>query len=107
MSVNLFQQASLKHPERARMRPDNAGGISIDGRYGLICQEDLRDSRTSSLKPIIDRYYEDYLSNENYENHKHQKANIKQIPITEIQISKQTGCLQIYTVASSPVDPVT
>jgi hypothetical protein len=68
----------------------------------LICQEDLRDSRAWSLKPIIDRYYEDCLFNESFENHKHQKANIKQIPITEIQNFKQTGCLQIYTVASSP-----
>jgi hypothetical protein len=33
--------------------------------------------------------YESYLLKENYENSKHQKPNLKQIPMTQIQNSKQ------------------
>jgi hypothetical protein len=41
-----------------------------------------------SFNQIIERIYEGYLPNENYENNKHQKTNLKQIPMTQIQNSK-------------------
>ncbi|CAB1065705.1 hypothetical protein D1BOALGB6SA_10502 [Olavius sp. associated proteobacterium Delta 1] len=39
-----------------------------------------------SLQQVFARYYEDYLFNENRENPKHQKSNIKQIPMTKFRI---------------------
>ena len=40
--------------------------------------------------------------NQNYENSKHQKPNFKQIPMTQIQNSKQMICFQLFPKISFP-----
>jgi hypothetical protein len=42
---------------------------------------------------------------ENNEKSKHQKPNLKQIPMTQIQNSKQIIPIQSYPAASSPAEP--
>jgi hypothetical protein len=44
------------------------------------------------------------LLNENYENSKHQKPNLKQIPMTQIQNSKQMIDPHLCQIAYLPVE---
>jgi hypothetical protein len=45
------------------------------------------------------------LLNENHEKSKHQKTNLKQIPMTQIQNSKQIIPIQSCPAAPSPAEP--
>ena len=46
------------------------------------------DPRVPSFRQVIDLYYEGFHFSENHVNSKHQNANFKQIPMTQIQKSK-------------------
>jgi hypothetical protein len=73
------------------------GSIETNFHTGLSMISDW-DYETSSSA------YENYLLNENHENSKLQKSNLKQIPMTQIQNPKQMILLQLCPTASSPAD---
>jgi len=45
--------------------------------------------KATSFKQLFDWIYKSYFTKENHEKSKHQKPNLKQIPMTETQNSKQ------------------
>jgi len=58
------------------------------------------EGRTPSFKQVIICFFKKYLIDENKENPKHQKPNLKQIPMTQIQNTKQIIFLQLCPMAS-------
>jgi len=64
----------------------------------------LVDPRVPSFRQVIDLYCEGFLFSENHVNSKHQKANFKQIPMTQILKSKQMIRIMLYSMASSQAD---